>query len=213
MKKLKRTAAVLLALLMIPTMLIGCKPKIKSDESAKILSNFIVKNDKTKVSQLISDKSQVNGYSKKVKDNFISKLRQGFLKGGVTITDDQCNQIYDAFMGSIKNVTITTKTVSESDTEATVNVKTNYIDLTQIIQNAATQARSEVMSMNLTSESEAKTKVVQSYIKYIVQDLKEAKPTTQTKDKDFKFKKGGDGWIPSNESDFEEQLGQMICGE
>ncbi|WP_066021073.1 MULTISPECIES: DUF5105 domain-containing protein [Clostridium] len=213
MRKSGRPIKVLLAALLIPIVLIGCAPKIKPDESAKIMCNFIIKNDKTKISELVSDQKEVNGYYKKLKDSFTNKLKDGVSGEGVNISDDQYKQICDAYLKAIKNITITTKQVSVDGDTAVVNVKTNYIDMNEIVKKAEGQATEDIMSMGLTDEEEAKNKAVEVYLKYVIQDLNEAKPKSETINKDFKFKKGGQGWIPQDENDFEKQLGKMICKE
>ncbi|NYC96262.1 hypothetical protein [Clostridium acetobutylicum] len=109
MKNMKKGVVMLLMLLLVSTMLMGCKPKVGPDESAKIISDFMVKGDRTKISQIIKDKKELDKYDKKEKDTFVKELKDSSSSGDLQITDAQCDEVYDSVRAALKKVTVTTK--------------------------------------------------------------------------------------------------------
>ncbi|MCR3759699.1 DUF5105 domain-containing protein [Clostridium felsineum] len=213
MKNIKRNIAVALTLLMVPAMLIGCKPKIAADESAKILCDFMVKGDRSKVSQIITDKKELDKYDKTQKDKFVKELKDSSSTDDLTITDAQCDEVYDSVKDALKKVNVTTKKVSETKDSATVNVTTTYIDMETVVKQAVTESIQEVMAEGLTDETQAKNEAVKAYIKNVSKDLKAAKPSSKTVSNDFKFKVENNVWVPEDETSFETKLGQMILAQ
>ncbi|AAK78190.1 methyl-accepting chemotaxis protein [Clostridium acetobutylicum] len=213
MKNMKKGVVMLLMLLLVSTMLMGCKPKVGPDESAKIISDFMVKGDRTKISQIIKDKKELDKYDKKEKDTFVKELKDSSSSGDLQITDAQCDEVYDSVRAALKKVTVTTKKVSEDKDSATVTVTTTYVDMTSVVKQAVTESVKEVMAEGLTDETQAKNEAVKAYIKNVAKDMKEIKPSTKTVSNNFKFKVQSNVWVPEDEDAFETKLGEMVLGE
>lgn len=214
MRSIKKSIGILVALLLIPAVLIGCGgPKIKADESAKILFNFFVKSDKSGVSKITSDQSTIDKAEKSEKDEFNKQFKDGLLKQNLIVNDDQCNRVYTAYKNTLKNITVTSKVASEDSKSSTVSVKTNYIDLPAIAQKAQNDALAKVKAMQLTDILKVRQEFAKAYIDELEKDLNAAKPGTATKEKTFKFVLKDNNWLPEDSFDYGKQIGSMVSNQ
>jgi len=214
MRSIKKSIGILVVLLLIPAVLIGCGgPKIKSDESAKILFNFFIKSDKSGVSKITSDQSTIDKAEKAEKDEFNKEFKDGLLKQNFIINDDQCNRVYTAYKNALKNITMTSKVSSEASKESTVSIKTNYIDLPAVAQKAQNDALAKVKAMQLTDTIKIREEFAKAYIDELEKDLNAAKPGTATKEKTFKFVLKDNNWLPEDSFDYGKQIGTMVSNQ
>ena len=214
MRNIKKSIGMLVILLLIPAVLIGCGgPKIKADESAKILFNFFIKSDKSGVSKITSDQSTIDKAEKAQKDEFSRQFKDGLVKQNLIINDDQCNRIYTAYKGALKNVTVTSKIASEDSKTSTVSIKTNYIDLPGIVQKAQNDTVAKVRAMQLTDTIKIRQEFVKAYVDELEKGLNAAKPGTGTKEKTFKFVLKDNNWLPEDSFDYGKQIGSMVCNQ
>lgn len=214
MRSIKKSIGMLVVLLLIPAVLIGCGgPKVKSDESAKILFNFFIKSDKSGVSKITSDQSAINKAEKAEKDEFNKEFKDGLLKQNLIINDDQCNRVYTAYKNALKNVTVTSKIASETSKESTVSIKTNYIDLPAIAQKAQNDALAKVKAMQLTDVIKVREEFAKAYVDELEKDLNAAKPGAETKEKTFKFVLKDNNWLPEDSFDYGKQIGTMVSNQ
>lgn len=214
MRSIKKSIGMLVVLLLIPAVLIGCGgPKIKADESAKILFNFFVKSDKSGVSKITSDQSTIDKAEKSQKDEFNKQFKDGLLKQSLIINDDQCNRVYTAYKNALKNITVTSKVASEDSKTSTVSIKTNYIDLPAIAQKAQNDALAKVKAMKLTDVLKVRQEFARAYIDELEKGLNAAKPGTATKEKTFKFTLKDNNWLPEDSFDYGKQIGSMVSNQ
>lgn len=214
MRSIKKSIGMLIVLLLIPAVLIGCGgPKIKADESAKILFDFFVKSDKSGVSKITSDQSTIDKAEKSEKDAFNKQFKDQFLKQSIIITNDQCNRVYTAYKNSLKNITVTSKIVSESSKTSTVSIKTNYIDLPAVAEKAQNDALAKVKAMQLTDTIKVRQEFAKAYIDELEKDLNAAKPGTATKEKSFKFVLNDNNWLPEDSFNYGKQIGSMVSNQ
>ncbi|AAK78191.1 hypothetical protein BJV85_004012 [Clostridium acetobutylicum] len=231
MKNIRKSAVILIILLLVPINLIGCKTKIKSNtdvktktdskpkvsavESAKIMADITVKDDREKSSKFSFYEKMLSNTSDMQKDVFLSAIKKGFSNYGVQINDDQWNNVYNAYKDSLKKVNITTSKVTEDDKSAIVMVKTTYIDFTSIRTQAASEAQQEVKAMQLTDINQAKQKYVEVYANHLISNFNSAQPSTDTKSREFEFNKDKafNEWTPKNTTDFETELIDMAIGK
>ncbi|NYC96260.1 hypothetical protein [Clostridium acetobutylicum] len=96
MKNIRKSAVILIILLLVPINLIGCKTKIKSNtdvktktdskpkvsavESAKIMADITVKDDREKSSKFSFYEKMLSNTSDMQKDVFLSAIKKGFFK-------------------------------------------------------------------------------------------------------------------------------------
>lgn len=214
MRSIKKSIGILVVLLLIPAVLIGCGgPKVKADESAKILFNFFVKSDKSGVSKITSDQSTIDKAEKSEKDEFNKQFKDGLLKQNLIINDDQCNRVYTAYKNALKNITVTSKVASEDSKTSTVSIKTNYIDLPAIAQKSQNDALAKVKAMQLTDVLKLRSEFAKAYIDELEKDLNAAKPGTVTKEKTFKFVLKDNNWLPEDSFDYGKQIGSMVSNQ
>ncbi|MCY6369703.1 DUF5105 domain-containing protein [Clostridium ganghwense] len=214
MKKMKKSLVLLMSFLFIPIMLIGCssKPKVSPDETAKILFNFYIKGDQSGLEKIKMPKDVIDETAKLQKETYTTAIKNNFKVAGLTIKDEQVEQIYEARMEGLKKLTVTTETVSESDTEAQVKIKSTYFDTVALDKKAAQDAVEQVKKLKLTNQQEAKTKVTDAYIKNLVEAFKNVKPSADTKEKTFKFTIQEKVWLPQNMIQFGSGIGGQVSG-
>lgn len=190
------------------------KLKMSPDKTAEMWFDFFVKGGDSGSGKILT-----NFMGKDFCENLDKSFEKAFSKGiklaatDITINDDDCSKIYSAYKNAMKNITFTTETVSKTSDTASVNVKTNYIDLEGISQKAASETISDVQAMNLTDENQAKNEAVKSFINHLENDLNTAKPGAETKEQTFNFDSSNGIWLPENSSDFENQIENMILGQ
>ncbi|WMJ80716.1 DUF5105 domain-containing protein [Clostridium sp. MB40-C1] len=215
MKKVKKSLVILMCLLFIPVILIGCsnKPKVSADETAKILFNFYVKGDKSDLSKISMPKDRIEELSKFQKDTIIKEIRNGFLKEGLTLKNDQLEQIYKARLEALKKVTATTEKISENDKEAEVKVKATYFDESKVSEKAMTDAVKEVEKLKLTNRQEIISKILDIYVKNLKVEYQNVKPSTDVKEGTYKFIIKEKVWVPQDVKKFASEIGSFNAGK
>ncbi|WPC40572.1 DUF5105 domain-containing protein [Clostridium sp. JS66] len=212
MKNLKRNLAICMSLLMIPLMLMGCKPKVGPDETAKTLVEFAIKGDQSGVSKIGVSQSEINDAVKAEKDDFLKEIKSSFTTQGLNVTDAQVNAIYNAVMDDFKKVTVTTQVASQNDKTAEIKLKSTYFDLEAISVKAANNVIAQFKDSQIADEKERKTKVTDAFVKNLITELKNAKPS-EAKEKTFKFVVKDKVWLPENESQFFSDVAKLVSGQ
>ncbi|MCY6960282.1 DUF5105 domain-containing protein [Clostridium brassicae] len=211
MKKVKKSLVVLMCLLFIPVMLLGCsnKPKVSAEETAKILFNFYIKGDESGLSKISMPEDKVKELSEFHKKTIKNGIKNEFLKEGLTLKDDQLEQIYNARIDALKKVTVTTEKISEDDKEAEVKIKSTYFNEGKLNEDAAKAAIEEVKKLKLTNQKEALDKLLDAYVKKAKEAYKNVKPSTDTKEKTFKFNIVEKVWMPKDMNKFATEIGSL----
>lgn len=205
---MKKRIGILAIMILIPAILIGCKPKIQADQSAKILAEFVIKNNSSEMSKLGDSKSSVYLSMESQKDNFKKGFKNGFEKtSGIALEDREVDEFYKAYINAMKKINITTNKVSESDKTAKVNVKVTYIDLKTIIFSGI----NKVLDLEVSGKS--KEEESKEYIENVIKELNNAKPSTKTKEKTFSFIVKDNIWVPQDERAFSKEILDLSLGD
>lgn len=205
---MKKRIGILVIMLLIPVILIGCKPKVEADQSAKILAEFVIKNNSSEMDKLGDSKSSIYLSMESQKNQFKKGFKAGFQKSsGMTLDDGKVDEFYKAYINAMKKIKITTNKISESDKTAKVSVKVNYIDLKTIIFAGV----SKVLDLEGSGKSEAE--LSKEYIEDVIQELNNAKPSTKTKEKTFNFVVKDNIWVPQDKSAFSKELLDLSLGD
>ncbi|WP_055666946.1 hypothetical protein [Desnuesiella massiliensis] len=215
MKKVKRSLLlILMSLLLIPTVLIGCssKPKIGPDETAQILFDFYIKGDQSGLSKISINKDMADETKKIQKDATIKKIKDQFKAGGLTIKDDQVEELYKVRSEALKGLSATAEVVSKTDTTAEVKLKSKYIDEVALDEKAADDAVKQVEKLQLKDEKDALNKLTEQYIKNLVEAYKNVKPAEGTKEKTFKFKVQEKIWLAEDMKEFGAGIAAIAIG-
>lgn len=210
MKLSKKVTRLLTMLLCVGVLLTttGCgKQKVSATESAKIYFNLLVHQDITDADKFGITEDAANDLIKQEKDITKTETRKNFAASGLTISEDKLIAIVDAQYMALKSTTVTIQATSESSTAATIVMKATYLDFTAIDQKAADDAQATVQALGLTNEKEALDKLKDVYIENIITGLTNAKPSTETNEDTYEFKKDSGDWVPVMDS---EKFGEAL---
>lgn len=190
MKKSKKLIAVLMtAILGSAIFLTGCGEKpVAADVTVKAFYNLYLLGDSSEIEKIALTKDEVTQVLDKLKTESQSATRNNLLSVG-TPTTEQLDAIYNAQMESLKKLTVTTEIVSEDEDNATVKLRTTYIDQLGIDKKAAIDAANEVNAMGLANLTEWNNKLLEVYTNKLVEGLKAAQPSTETKEDTFECEK------------------------
>jgi hypothetical protein len=89
-------------------LLMGCKPKINADESAKVWFNYLIKGESTDITKIGITGEEATTLKETQKDIYIKGLKAGFETGKLKITDVQLEQMYTSHIGALSLVSVTT---------------------------------------------------------------------------------------------------------
>lgn len=205
---MKKRIGILAIMLLIPLILIGCKPKVEADQSAKILADFFIKNNSSELNKLGDSKSSVYLSMESQKSQFKKGFKDGFQKSsGMALDDAKVDEFYKAYINAMNKINITTKKISESDKTAKVNVKVTYIDFKTIIFTGVSKV------LDLESSGKSEQELSKEYIDNVIKELNNAKPSTKTKEKTFDFVVKDNVWVPQNKSAFSKELLDLSLGD
>lgn len=213
MKKMKKVIILLLSLLMLSTILIGCKPKVGPDEAAKNLFNFLLKGDQAGVSKMGISQKEMDDAVKSEKGGFNEAMKNEFKSAGLTIKDDKVEEITKAIMESLKKVTLDAQVVSQSGQTAEVKIKTTYIDFDAASKKVLESSMAELKDQQITDEKELQNKVTEVLTKNFIAEFKDAKPSTETKEETFKFAIKDKMWQPEDAAKCFEAVGKLASGQ
>lgn len=199
--------------------LAGCGKKVeKSDITGKVLYDLYVLGDLSSVEKIGLTQDDAEKVRDTEKDGLKQQTKLNFSKSGVSIDDSKLDDIVNAQIDSLKKLSGTVEIVSEDKESTKVKVTTNYIDVSSIDQKALDDATEEVKAMGLTSYSEVENKLIEVYIKKLINNFNSAEPSKEKNEKTFTFTKQKfnvngkmqDIWMPEDMNKFGESIGRMI---
>ena len=215
MKKVKRSLVlILMSLLLIPTVLIGCssKPKVGPDETAQILFNFYINGDDSGLSKITVTKDMAEETKKIQKEATITNIKNQFKAGGLTVKDEQLEEIYKVRSEAFKRLSATAEVVSKTDTTAEVKLKSKYFDEVALDEKAANDAVKQVEKLQIKDQKEILNKLTEQYINNLIEAYKKVQPAEGTKEKTFKFKAEKKVWLAEDMKEFGTGIGTMVIG-
>lgn len=209
---MKKLLALALVMVFVVTTFAACGgPEMDAKETCEVLYNLYIKQDTTNTDKLSISASEaqevVDIMNTTAKETFISNATSG---NDLVITDEQAAAVCEAIYNAQKKLTPTFEMVSSDKKTATVKITTNYIDQTTIDTDAAMAAVEEVNAMNLTSETEWNTKVIERYVALLVEGLNNAEPSSETREMTVEMEITDGIWMPSNMQTFATQLSSSI---
>jgi hypothetical protein len=197
--------------------LTGCGEKTAPpEETAQAFYDLYVLGDSSKLEKMGVDKAEYETTIEEEKAGF--KAATSTVFSNFTLSEDQLNKIVDAEMDALKKLTVKIETTSTEESKATVKMASTNVDISSAFTKALDEARTEVMGMNLTTQEEADTKLVEVSVNKIVDNLGKLEPSTDTKEESFTFikeqltvnGKSKDFWIPEDMTQFGTDLGSII---
>ncbi|PRR84059.1 DUF5105 domain-containing protein [Clostridium vincentii] len=223
MKKSKKLMAVLMtAILGSALLLTGCGGKIATaDVTAKAFYNLYILGDSTEIEKIALTNDESNQILDKLKSTSQDATKNLITSGGLQISDEQLDSIYNAEMEALKKLTVTTEIVSAEKDNATIKLTTTYIDLLTIDTKAAEEAANEANAMSLTDQTELNNKIVELYVNNLIEGFKAAQPSIETKEATFECQKqvyivdgkNKDVWFPVDMETFGGNIAKMATNQ
>ena len=220
MKNFKRTIVLqLLTIIFVCMSFVGCGTEVvKGDKVATGFYNMFVKQDLSEIKEIGMSDEDGQKAIQKYKDEIKRQTKLNFTKNSLTISDADLDRIINAELDLFKKLDAEITIISEDKESCEVKISTTYADITTLDNNAANDAVNEVLAMNMTSQSEAKSKVLSLYIDKLVASLENAQPSNERNEKTFTFKKQKldcdgkikDVYTPDDYSSFGEAVGNMV---
>ena len=220
MKNFKSTIVLqLLTIIFVCMSFVGCGTEVvKGDKVATGFYNMFVKQDLSEIKEIGMSDEDGQKAIQKYKDEIKRQTKLNFTKNSLTISDADLDRIINAELDLFKKLDAEITIISEDKESCEVKISTTYADITTLDNNAANDAVNEVLAMNMTSQSEAKSKVLSLYIDKLVASLENAQPSSERNEKTFTFKKQKldcdgkikDVYTPDDYSSFGEAVGNMV---
>ncbi|WP_160689712.1 DUF5105 domain-containing protein [Clostridium sp. C2-6-12] len=212
MKNKKFTVLLLVTILLLSCVVTGCGKKITPKECAQVWWE-IACNDMSNVSKINITEEQ----SKTILDNSnkknLSSLKTAFTSQGLTVTDEQVKEYFDAIGEAAKKATVTIEEVSNDGKTSQVKYKTTYIDANKIGTKAANDAAESVKALGLTNKKDVMNKYSELFVKNLTNEFKNATFSEDTNEKTFTFTKKDKIWVPENQETLSTELGSLISGK
>lgn len=213
MKKVKKLLTLLMGVFIFASILTGCKPKMEPNEVAKALIDLDYKNDQSGVSKLGMQQKDIDSSIKKSKDEFNKSIKDSFTSSGMKITDAQIEQMYNALEDSFKKATVTTEIVSKDSKTAQVKVKATYIDMNDVAKKAQDEVLAQIKTLKVANQQEALNKAGEIFINSMLTELKNVKPSTDTKEFTAKFIIKDRIWQPEGIEKFYSDFDNLLIGQ
>lgn len=212
MKNKKFTALLLVSILVLSCVVTGCGKQITPKECAQIWWE-IAFNDMSNVSKVNITEEQSKTILEKSTEKNLSTLKTTFTSQGLTVTDEQIKEYFEAVIEASKKATVTIEEVSNDGKTAQVKYKTTYIDANKMATKAANEAVESVKALGLTNQKEAMAKYSELVIKNLITEFKNATFSEDTNEKTYTFTKKDKIWAPENQETLSTELGGLIAGK
>ncbi|GAA0078641.1 hypothetical protein UT300005_30200 [Clostridium sp. CTA-5] len=186
-------------------MLTGCGSKgLTAVESAGILFDMYIKQDKSKAEKLPLKKEEIESILEQENKALKAKIKSNFTTAGLKISDEDLDKVCKAQLAAMAKVTSSIELVSEKDGISEVKVKSTYVDILGADNKAGEDAANVVEKSGITDQQELLNKVTTEYINNLINELNSLEPSTDTKEKTFKFKKDEKSkvYLPENIVEF-----------
>jgi hypothetical protein len=142
--------------------------------------------------------------------------KSNFVIGGLPITDEQLEEIYQSQMEALRKLTANIEVVSSDKETSQVKISTTYIDMI----GADTKAANDALSVVQSNQISDKAKISEIYINKLIENFKSLTPSSDVKANTFEFekvnmnlgKKTEEVWIPKDSISFGATLGNMSIG-
>lgn len=213
MKNKKFTSLLLATMLLLSFVVTGCGKDITPKECAQVYWDMGVKYDVSNVSKINLKQDEQKAELEKTKKKEKDTLKAAYKAQGLTVTDEQITGMYDSLIELFNKATVTIEEVSNDGKKAEIKYKTTYFDMIQIATKASNEAAESVTTLGLTSEKEFNDEYSKLFMENLINGIKNATYSKETKEQTFTFTKQDKIWVPENQSTLGEKLGALISGQ
>lgn len=198
MKIMKKVFAVILVTVMAAAMLVACgEPKTSPEESAKILLNVLLKNDKTNMDKIGLKEEEYTKFRKEFEDG----MTQGFSSSGLdekVLTEEVKNNFKSDILKGLTKLDYQVTLVSKDDKTAKVEVKIKGFDIQKISTDATNKITEEVVANPTMTETE----IYQKSFKLIGKGIADGVLTQDQKTVTMTLTNQDNTWIPGENDIF-----------
>lgn len=213
MRNKKFTALLLASLLSLSLVFLGCGKKVTAQECAQVLWDINVKFDTSNVSKLNAKEEDVQALLEKSKKEEKVNLKNTYTAAGLTVTDEQIDQIYTGVVNAVGKTNVKVEEVSNDGQTADIKYITTYVDEGKLDKKASEEAFAMVQALNLTSQKEALEKLSEVYMANLLNELKNVSISGETKEKVYKFVKKDKIWLPEDQEKFAEDITKLVTNQ
>ena len=213
MKNKKFTALLLITMLLLSCVVTGCGKEFTAKESAQIYWE-LGSGDMSNISKINMKEEDAKADIEKNKAEGIKDFKAQYAAQGLTATDEQISKLLDASAELLKKATVTIEEVSNDGKSAQIKYKTTYVDMIKLATKAKNDALESVKALGLTDQKQAMDKYSELYLENLVNELKNATFSEDTKEKTYTFTKKDKIWVPDgDQKEFVKNLGELVSGQ
>lgn len=211
MKNKKFLSMLMVVVLMMSFAITGCGKKIEPKEAAQVWWE-IAFNNTANVSKINLKESDATAAIEKEKQEVVDELKTQFSAQGISFSDDKFTELYNALIDTSKKANVTIEEVSNDGKTAEVKFTSNHIDYAGIITQATTDALESIQASGMTDPNEAKDKYMELYMENLINGIKNAKFSDDTKTLNYKLTMKDNVWQPDSADDFSDKITNLVLG-
>lgn len=210
----KKSLLLVLVILLLSVMMISCgkKEKVSLEESVTILYNLAFKGDSTGFEKIGMKQEDVDEFYATQKKTNIDAIRNNFVSGGLTISEDNLEKIYVARCNALKKLSVIVEVVNSDGKVSNVKVGTTYINDEEVDEKAANNSIEIVKSEGLTDEQVIKNRLVEVYVNNLIDAYNNVEVSTEYNYLKRQFTLTNGFWETENPSEFGVELGKLVIG-
>ena len=195
---------------------LGCSAykDVSAEESVLALYKLYIQCDGEDANKFLGlTDEEVETLLDDLKSDFVSTMKLNFLGAGLTLTDEEAEELFNIQVNALKKLSPTISVESESEEEITIKLSTSCINLNEIYTTAATDIIAE-------AENASKDELSKLLLENLTELLTSAEPSAETSEETFILEKqqvminnkATTVWFPGDVIDFSSKLSSMCYG-
>ncbi|WP_160677859.1 DUF5105 domain-containing protein [Clostridium sp. C8-1-8] len=192
MRKFKNICILLIVVLLSTLTLVGCgEPKVTPEDSAKIILDIIIKDDKSNIDKVgITEKEYTN-----IRESFEGGLMKGISSSGLDesiLTDEVKNKLKSDILTGLSKVSYEIGAVSKEKDSAKVEIKIKGFDMDKISKTAEDKLKKEYED----NQSMTEKQIYQESFKIVGEEIAKGTFVENPKTVTLTFTKENNVWMP-----------------
>lgn len=193
MKNFKKVLTIILVLMMASTILISCGPKTSPEDSAKILLDVILKDDKANMNKIGMKDEDYDEFKKTEETEINKELSMTGLSSNL-LTEDTKTQFKNDYLKGLTTLTYEVTPVSTDKDTAKVNVKIKVFDMDKISKDSQTKIIEKVTANPNMTEQE----IYKESFKLVGDAIAAGTVKEEAKTVEITLNKKNNYWLPSS---------------
>jgi len=152
MKKfIKPSILCIVMLLSLSSIFLGCSKKtIPIEQTTKAFYDLVILQDSTEFEKLGATNEEITSFAETQKKSMNEAIKEGFEQAGLSITDEQLDEIYKAQIEALRKLKPTIEVVSSDKEVSKVKISTTYVNIVDASNKASDDTISEVQSKQIS---------------------------------------------------------------